>query len=249
MISLRRRLVHIELTAERVAALAAKATKLGIALAISASPPSPCRARRGIRCPRASSARRRRWRACRRRYAAPRYLRRARHVPVRIEFVRRLMIVVHAVIVAQRHARRRAALDEIDARAGRHRRHAVLRQAEMIGAEEAALLRLGIGRDRRGSASSARRRDNPPARDLPLPDSVMSCVAPSGRSASRLIAPTMWESGQTGCSAKYSEPSSPCSSSVQKMKAMERCGLGSWAKASASSRIMESPMPLSMAPL
>ena len=34
----------------------------------------------------------------------------------------------------------------------------------------------------------------------------------------------MWLRGQTGCSAKYSEPSSPCSSIVQNRKPTERCG-------------------------
>ena len=97
----------------------------------------------------------------------------------------------------------------------------------MVGAEEAALLRFGIGRDRRGSASSARRPDRSSSlRSRRCPTAIMSCAAPCGRSASRFTPPTMCDSGQIGCSAKYSEPSSPCSSSVQKMNAMERCGLG-----------------------
>ena len=73
-------------------------------------------------------------------------LHRAAQVPVRIEFVRGLMIAVGAVVVAQRHAGRLAAFAQVDAAAGVEHRHADLGEADVVRAVEGALLGLGVGR-------------------------------------------------------------------------------------------------------
>src|SRR5580704_13087904 len=61
----------------------------------------------------------------------PKVFHRTAHVPIGLPFVRGLMIVVREVIVTQRHSRRRAAIDQIDAAAGADRGDAETREAEM----------------------------------------------------------------------------------------------------------------------
>ncbi len=85
-------------------------------------------------------------------------------VPRRVIFVARLVVAVGGIVVGRRLPRRLAAVEPVHAAAAAEHRHAQLGEAEMVGAEIAALLGTGFGRDvaalplddRRGEVVEAR---------------------------------------------------------------------------------------------